>query len=55
MFATYMYERMGLEWASSLLAFLSILLIPVSLLDLLSIAITTRPGRIRADEGCATL
>lgn len=29
-FATYMYERLGLEWASSLLAFLSILLIPVS-------------------------
>jgi hypothetical protein len=28
-FATYMYEKLGLEWASSLLAFLSILLIPV--------------------------
>jgi len=29
LFATQMYERLGLEWASSLLAFLSILMIPI--------------------------
>jgi len=29
LFATQMYERLGLEWASALLAFLSILMIPI--------------------------
>jgi len=32
LFATQMYEKLGLEWASSLLAFLSIIMIPIPFL-----------------------